>query len=398
MVAGGGGLHTRLPHTLLHMKYVWKQVSGSSVVPCFLVTLLHPTPPPPPPPPALLSHPSLRAGMVRETGEATERFLRSMAAGDPAATQELQQAAAAGLAAVSACQQAATAHMCLSSMSNQMVERAQQLNRQLAGIMEVLRDAPGGLLMAAAAAGGAGGGGGHLEGGAGAGTMAGGGGGGGGEVGDGGRGGAPAAAGPGDSEGARQLLERLCAVLSATEALQQMAAQLQAAVAAAAAGATSSAAAAAAGAVDGEERAAEDDGPLQVMEEALSGTLSATAQHSMDLEGRRRSSVDMDSAAAAVLRRRSSMDYGALGGEGAGRQRGAPRRSHSLLPEVVREALAAEAPAAAAASMAPPPFAAHPAVGGGGASSSSSAAAGVVVGPACPWLAQCEKEQACRKQ
>ena len=85
-------------------------------------------------------------GMVRETGEATERFLRSMAAGDADATEALQQAAAAGLAAISSCTAAASAqgHLALGPLSSQLLERAQQLNKQMASVLRAIRNLPGG--------------------------------------------------------------------------------------------------------------------------------------------------------------------------------------------------------------------------------------------------------------
>ena len=94
----------------------------------------------------LLPHCCICVGMVRETGEATERFLRSMAAGDADATEALQQAAAAGLAAISSCTAAASAqgHLALGPLSSQLLERAQQLNKQMASVLRAIRNLPGG--------------------------------------------------------------------------------------------------------------------------------------------------------------------------------------------------------------------------------------------------------------
>jgi hypothetical protein len=78
--------------------------------------------------------------MVQETGEATERFLRSMAAGDAAATAELQEAAAAGLAAVSSyTAPTPQGEMALGPLSSQLLERAQLLNKQMARVLSTLR-------------------------------------------------------------------------------------------------------------------------------------------------------------------------------------------------------------------------------------------------------------------
>jgi hypothetical protein len=81
--------------------------------------------------------------MVRETGEATERFLRSMAAGDAAAKRELEQAAAAALARESlpACSGSDCAS--LAALAHNLAAGAGGLNRQLQGLLAALRTAPG---------------------------------------------------------------------------------------------------------------------------------------------------------------------------------------------------------------------------------------------------------------
>eukprot|EP00879_Flechtneria_rotunda_P013007 GHRR01013582.1.p1 GENE.GHRR01013582.1~~GHRR01013582.1.p1 ORF type:complete len:337 (+),score=91.82 GHRR01013582.1:198-1208(+) len=77
-------------------------------------------------------------GMVRETGEATEKFLRSMAAGDVAAQQELQQAAAVALVAVSLpCTAPEPAN--LGALAKNVAQNAVILNQQLNGLLRQLQ-------------------------------------------------------------------------------------------------------------------------------------------------------------------------------------------------------------------------------------------------------------------
>jgi hypothetical protein len=82
------------------------------------------------------------AGMVRETGEATERFLRSVAAGDASAKRELEEAAAAALANVtSPCNASDPSSM--AALAGNLVQGANSLNRQLQGLLAALRSAAG---------------------------------------------------------------------------------------------------------------------------------------------------------------------------------------------------------------------------------------------------------------
>lgn len=86
--------------------------------------------------------------MVRETGEATERFLRSMAAGDASAKRELEQAAAAALANVtSPCNAADPCSMV--ALAGNLVNGAHSLNRQLQGLLTALKSAVGGWIVCA---------------------------------------------------------------------------------------------------------------------------------------------------------------------------------------------------------------------------------------------------------
>jgi hypothetical protein len=81
--------------------------------------------------------------MVRETGEATERFLRSVAAGDVSAKRELEEAAAAALASVtSPCNASDPSSM--TALAGNLVQGANSLNRQLQGLLAALRSAAGG--------------------------------------------------------------------------------------------------------------------------------------------------------------------------------------------------------------------------------------------------------------
>lgn len=80
--------------------------------------------------------------MVRETGDATERFLRSVAAGDASAKKELEDAAAAALATVtSPCNAADPGNMV--ALAGNLVQGAHNLNRQLQGLLSALRSAAG---------------------------------------------------------------------------------------------------------------------------------------------------------------------------------------------------------------------------------------------------------------
>lgn len=80
---------------------------------------------------------------MRETGEATERFLRSMAAGDAAAKKELEEAAAAALASVtSPCNAADPGSM--AALAGNLLQGAHSLSRQLQGLVAALRSAAGG--------------------------------------------------------------------------------------------------------------------------------------------------------------------------------------------------------------------------------------------------------------
>jgi hypothetical protein len=82
------------------------------------------------------------AGMVRETGEATERFLRSMAAGDASVKRELEEAVAAALVNVSLpCNTADPGSM--TALAGNLVQGAHTLNRQLQGLLTALRSATG---------------------------------------------------------------------------------------------------------------------------------------------------------------------------------------------------------------------------------------------------------------
>lgn len=80
--------------------------------------------------------------MVRETGEATERFLRSMAAGDASAKQELEDAAAAALLTVTSPCNASDPDSMVALASN-LVQGAHNLNRQLQGLLAALRSSAG---------------------------------------------------------------------------------------------------------------------------------------------------------------------------------------------------------------------------------------------------------------
>lgn len=80
---------------------------------------------------------------MRETGEATERFLRSMAAGDASAKKELEEAAAAALASVtSPCNAADPGSM--AALAGNLLQGAHSLSRQLQGLVAALRSAAGG--------------------------------------------------------------------------------------------------------------------------------------------------------------------------------------------------------------------------------------------------------------
>ena len=84
----------------------------------------------------------LCTGMVRETGEATERFLRSVAAGDASAKKELEDAAAAALANVTLpCNTADPS--CMVTLASNLVMGAHNLNRQLQGLLTALRSSAG---------------------------------------------------------------------------------------------------------------------------------------------------------------------------------------------------------------------------------------------------------------
>ncbi|KAF6252647.1 hypothetical protein COO60DRAFT_1704183 [Scenedesmus sp. NREL 46B-D3] len=77
-------------------------------------------------------------GMVRETGDATEKFLRSMAAGDEEAHRELHDAAAAALVNLTAaCTTAAPA--CLAALASNLAQGAAQLNHQVNALLQLLQ-------------------------------------------------------------------------------------------------------------------------------------------------------------------------------------------------------------------------------------------------------------------
>ncbi|KAF6252401.1 P-loop containing nucleoside triphosphate hydrolase protein [Scenedesmus sp. NREL 46B-D3] len=77
-------------------------------------------------------------GMVRETGDATEKFLRSMAAGDEEAHRELHVAAAAALVNLTAaCTTAAPA--CLAALASNLAQGAAQLNHQVNALLQLLQ-------------------------------------------------------------------------------------------------------------------------------------------------------------------------------------------------------------------------------------------------------------------
>lgn len=96
-----------------------------------------------PPPLAPSSLAFAQAGMVRETGEATQRFLRSMAAGDASAKKELEEAAAAALASVtSPCNAADPGSM--AALAGNLLQGAHSLSRQLQGLVAALRSTAGG--------------------------------------------------------------------------------------------------------------------------------------------------------------------------------------------------------------------------------------------------------------
>jgi hypothetical protein len=80
----------------------------------------------------------LLTGMVRETGEATEKFLRSMAAGDAEAHRELHDAAAAALANLSVpCTTSEPA--CLAALASKLAQGAANLNQQVNGLLRLLQ-------------------------------------------------------------------------------------------------------------------------------------------------------------------------------------------------------------------------------------------------------------------
>jgi ABC-type multidrug transport system ATPase subunit len=77
-------------------------------------------------------------GMVRETGDATEKFLRSMAAGDISAHRELQDAAAAALANI--CLPCDTdSPACFNTLASQLTNGASTVNHQLSGLLRLLQ-------------------------------------------------------------------------------------------------------------------------------------------------------------------------------------------------------------------------------------------------------------------
>eukprot|EP00878_Enallax_costatus_P007933 GHUV01008299.1.p1 GENE.GHUV01008299.1~~GHUV01008299.1.p1 ORF type:complete len:743 (+),score=192.05 GHUV01008299.1:275-2230(+) len=76
-------------------------------------------------------------GMVRETGEATEKFLRSMAAGDATAQRELHTAATSALDTLCLpCETSSPA--CLNALASHLTNNATALNQQLHGLLQVL--------------------------------------------------------------------------------------------------------------------------------------------------------------------------------------------------------------------------------------------------------------------
>jgi hypothetical protein len=76
--------------------------------------------------------------MVRETGDATEKFLRSIAAGDEEAQRELHDAAAAALVNLSVpCSSAEPA--CLAALAANLSQNAAQLNQQVNGLLQLLQ-------------------------------------------------------------------------------------------------------------------------------------------------------------------------------------------------------------------------------------------------------------------
>jgi hypothetical protein len=81
---------------------------------------------------------TLCAGMVRETGDATEKFLRSMAAGDEEAQRELHDAAAVALVNLSVpC--ASSEPACLVALAASLTHNAAQLNQQVDGLLQMLQ-------------------------------------------------------------------------------------------------------------------------------------------------------------------------------------------------------------------------------------------------------------------
>jgi hypothetical protein len=81
---------------------------------------------------------TLCAGMVRETGDATEKFLRSMAAGDAEAHRELHDAAAAALVNLSVpC--ASSEPACLAALAANLTQSAAQLNQQVNRLLQLLQ-------------------------------------------------------------------------------------------------------------------------------------------------------------------------------------------------------------------------------------------------------------------
>lgn len=78
------------------------------------------------------------AGMVRDTGEATERFLRAAAAGDISTTRELDEAAQHALAAVG---QAVTDPHDVKQLTHELSERASVLRSRVAALVYSVRDA-----------------------------------------------------------------------------------------------------------------------------------------------------------------------------------------------------------------------------------------------------------------